>query len=106
VPGDIGRRYAAVSGDRNPIHLHPLTARLFGMPRHIAHGMWAKARCLALLDPLLPPTFSVDVDFKLPLLLPARVAFASWPDGGGRGFALHDARSGKPHLTGATQPLG
>ena len=23
VPGDIGRRYADVSGDRNPIHLHP-----------------------------------------------------------------------------------
>ena len=27
VPGDIGRRYARVSGDANPIHLHPLTAR-------------------------------------------------------------------------------
>ena len=26
VPGDIGRRYADVSGDRNPIHLHPLSA--------------------------------------------------------------------------------
>jgi acyl dehydratase len=32
VGDDIGRRYAAVSGDRNPIHLHALTARAFGFP--------------------------------------------------------------------------
>lgn len=44
APADIGRRYAAVSGDRNPIHLHPLSARLFGMPRPIAHGMWLRRR--------------------------------------------------------------
>ena len=39
VPGDIGRRYGAVSGDRNPIHLYPLSAKLFGFKRQIAHGM-------------------------------------------------------------------
>jgi MaoC like domain len=94
VPDDIGRRYAAVSGDRNPIHMHPLTAKVFGMPRAIAHGMWTKARCLALLD--LPGAYTVEVDFKLPLLLPARVAFS----GDSRSFALHDAKSGKPHLAG------
>ena len=47
LPGDLGRRYAAVSGDLNPIHIHPLSARLFGFPTAIAHGMWTKARCLA-----------------------------------------------------------
>lgn len=100
VPGDIGRRYAAVSGDRNPIHLHPLTARLFGMPRPIAHGMWLKARCLALMG-VLPDRYAVDVSFKLPVQLPARVAFSS----GDRGFALQDAKSGKPHLAGAIESL-
>ena len=65
----------AVSGDRNPIHLHPLSARLFGMPRPIAHGMWLKARCLAELEATLPDAFTVDVRFKLPLFLPAQVAF-------------------------------
>ena len=50
VPGDIGRRYAGVSGDRNPIHLHGLTARAFGFPSAIAHGMWTLARSLATLD--------------------------------------------------------
>src|SRR5439155_14893113 len=54
VPGDAGRRYAAVSGDRNPIHLHGLTARLFGQARPIAHGMWLEARCLAALEGRVP----------------------------------------------------
>jgi acyl dehydratase len=53
LPGDLGRRYASVSGDFNPIHVHPLTARLFGFQTAIAHGMWTKARCLAALDPRL-----------------------------------------------------
>jgi len=97
VPGDIGRRYGAVSGDRNPIHLHGWSAKLFGMPRPIAHGMWLKARCLAELETTLPDAFSVDVRFKLPLFLPAQVAFGV---GDGGGFEVRDASSGKPHLSG------
>jgi acyl dehydratase len=104
VPGDVGRRYADVSGDRNPIHLHPLSARLFGMPRMIAHGMWLKARCLAALESLVPESFDVDVRFKLPVLIPGRVSFASWPEDGGRGFALHDGKNEKPHLAGRLTP--
>ena len=61
VPGDIGRRYAAVSGDRNPIHMHGLSARLFGQQGAIAHGMWTKARCLAALQGHLPDAFTVEV---------------------------------------------
>jgi MaoC like domain len=101
VPDDIGRRYASVSGDINPIHMHSLSARLFGFPSAIAHGMWLKARCLAALEGRLPDALAVEVAFKLPLLLPAKVAFASWPADGGRDFAVHDARKGKPHLTGS-----
>ncbi|MGH2763378.1 MAG: MaoC/PaaZ C-terminal domain-containing protein [Thermoleophilaceae bacterium] len=101
VPGDTGRRYAEVSGDRNPIHLHRLTALPFGMGRPIAHGMWLKARCLAALEGTLPESFEVDVAFKLPLQLPGAVSFASWPEGEGRGFAVHDRRNERPHLAGA-----
>src|SRR5918998_3701569 len=73
IPGDIGRRYGAVSGDRNPIHLHPLSARLFGMPKPIAHGMWLKARCLAALEGSLPDAYEADVRFKLPVFIPGKV---------------------------------
>jgi acyl dehydratase len=100
IPGDIGRSYAAVSGDRNPIHLRKLSARLFGMPRPIAHGMWLKARCLAALEGHLPDPFEVDVSFKLPVFIPGKVSFATWSEDGRRGFALHDGRNEKPHLSG------
>ena len=103
VPGDIGRRYGAVSGDRNPIHLHPLSARLFGMPKPIAHGMWLKARCLALVEGTLPDAFTVEARFKLPVYIPGKVSF--WSDG--ERFSLYDARNEKPHLAGAVRgPAG
>lgn len=105
VPADIGRRYGAVSGDRNPIHLHNLSAKAFGMPRAIAHGMWLKARTLAALQPELPESFTTEVRFKLPVLLPATVAFSSSPSAGGREFAVHDAKKGKPHLSGSFAAL-
>jgi hypothetical protein len=100
LPGDLGRRYADVSGDRNPIHLYGLTAKAFGFPRQIAHGMWSKARSLAQLESRLPATFAVEVAFKRPILLPAKVEFASAEAGGGFEFGIRDASEGTPHLAG------
>ena len=97
LPGDLGRRYAGVSGDRNPIHLSGPTAKLLGFPRAIAHGMWTKARCLAALETRLPDAFSVDVEFRRPILLPGTVAFAC--DDRLR-FEVRDAREGTMHLEG------
>lgn len=96
LPRDIGRRYASVSGDNNPIHTHPLLAKALGQPGTIAHGMWTKARCLAALEASLPESFVVDVRFKLPLRIPGKATFSS----GDGTFAVHDAR-GRPHLEGA-----
>lgn len=97
--GDLGRRYAAVSGDRNPIHLHALTAKPLGFPAAIAHGMWTKARCLAAHESRLPDAFAVDVRFRKPILLPARVEFAERGEGE-LAFAVRDAKTKKPHLDG------
>ncbi|GIF76412.1 MaoC/PaaZ C-terminal domain-containing protein [Asanoa siamensis] len=93
----IGVDYARVSGDRNPIHTSRLGARLFGFPRPIAHGMWSKARCLAAMEGRLPDAYTVEVAFKRPILLPGTVAFSATP---GETFALHDPKSGAPHLIG------
>lgn len=54
IPSDMGRLYAAISGDRNPIHLHPLAAKAFGFRTTIVHGMWTLARCLAEVEGELP----------------------------------------------------
>jgi hypothetical protein len=98
--GDLGRRYAAVSGDRNPIHMHSLSAKALGFPRAIAHGMWTKARCLAALESRLPDAFQVDVRFRKPILLPGRVEFASGGENDEIAFAVRDAKRDTPHLDG------
>lgn len=106
APGNIGRRYGRVSGDRNPIHLSALTARLFGFRRAIAHGMWTKARALAALMPRAPiEQGSVAVEFKTPLLLPSRVSLWATrePEGSGAGrasFEVRNAVGDRPHLRG------
>jgi acyl dehydratase len=101
LPADLGRRYARVSGDYNPIHLGAVTARLFGFRRAIAHGMWTLARVAAELQPRVAAGGSVlEVAFKLPVLLPGRVAFREWPVERGFGFALLDAAGERPHAVG------
>jgi acyl dehydratase len=107
---DVATRYAEVSGDRNPIHVSRLGARLFGFRRPIAHGMYTAARALAATPPALRRgPFTWSVDFAGPVLLPATVAFGTEPadagaaDGGVR-FALWSRRSGSVHLTGAVLP--
>lgn len=108
---NLGRRYAAVSGDHNPIHLHTLTAKAFGFSRHIAHGMWSTARCVAMLEPRLPAAVRVDVAFKKPIHLPGTVAFGSRQlpaEVGGRGdwaFSLTSPKDGAPHLLGRATTL-
>ncbi len=98
--GDLGRRYAAVSGDHNPIHLYPLTAKALGFPRQIAHGMWSLARCVAALENRLPDAVTVDAAFKKPIFLPGTVAFGQDAADDGIAFALTSPKNGAPHLVG------
>ena len=81
--------------------MYGLTAKAFGFPRQIAHGMWTKARCVAALEPRLPGAFEVEVAFKRPILLPSKVSFTSG-DGDGSGALAFGVRSpdGTPHLAG------
>lgn len=99
IPEDIGRRYAFVSGDFNLIHLHPLSARAFGFPRAIAHGMWSKAASIAQFHDL-PKAYRVDVSFKTPIFLPSKIDFVARAETDGRQFALYAAGTDKPHLLG------
>ncbi|WP_299599248.1 MaoC/PaaZ C-terminal domain-containing protein [uncultured Microbulbifer sp.] len=105
LAADIGRRYARVSGDRNPIHLYASTARLFGFPRAIAHGMWLKAHCLASLEGAvaeasLPEAFEFHVEFKKPVLLPSPVTLQYHSLESGLRFNLMDGTGKRVHLNG------
>lgn len=108
VSRSVGRRYAAVSGDPNPIHLHPVPARLFGYPSNIAHGMWTMARALAALEGRLPDAYDALVRFGKPLVLPRDVAFTAERHDDGWGVAVHDAGgvdAGTPQLSGEISDL-
>jgi acyl dehydratase len=103
LAGDLGRRYGSVSGDLNPIHMHPLTARPFGFKSAIAHGMWTKARCLGALQARLPDAFTVEVAFKKPILLPGKAEFCEAVEEGAAfdvQFGVRDTGQSRSHLDG------
>ncbi len=102
LPENLGRRYAAVSGDFNLIHLHAMTAKAFGFKRAIAHGMWTKARSVAAFGDL-PPAYLLDVQFKMPVFLPNKVHLHARTVGKKTTFELNNAKDAKPHLSGTLQ---
>ncbi|MEU6084742.1 MaoC/PaaZ C-terminal domain-containing protein [Streptomyces sp. NPDC047108] len=97
LPAGLGRRHAAVSGDYNPIHLHPWTARPLGFRRAIAHGMWTFARCVAETDAASADEVTVRAEFRSPVLLPSATAYAA----DGPAFELRSADDpGRLHVRG------
>ena len=96
LPADLGRRYAAVSGDLNPIHLHPWAARAFGFPRTIVHGMWTAARCLAWLGDAPAGAEVRDVELRRPVLLPSTIELRTQGVDGRRSVSVTSPGSAKP----------
>ncbi|QJI32578.1 acyl dehydratase [Pseudomonas sp. ADAK18] len=105
APADIGRRYARVSGDYNPIHLSALSAKLFGFPQAIAHGLWIKARTLAALGQHLPAAnIEIEVEFKKPVRLPSEVTLLSSAAASSGELQLKGA-SDIEHMSGKWHPI-
>jgi acyl dehydratase len=106
VDAVVGRRYAWVSRDFNPIHLADFAARRFGFKRAIAHGMWSMARCVAELpQEIFSPACVLEVAFKAPVMLRASVTLESWHNGAELKFGLRNAQSGRDHLLGSVRPV-
>jgi hypothetical protein len=112
VAGDMGRRYAKVSGDYNPIHISSLLAPLFGFKRSIIHGMWSAAASIARL-PGYAPTGPVryDLAFKGPIFNGSKVEMRIADQCGGRRFDMFCANNPRPCVCGlvregdAAEPL-
>lgn len=111
VPEDTGRRYARASGDWNPHHLYPVTARLLGYRRAIAHGMWTLARTLALIETewTFELPMEAEASFKRPIFMPAEIEVRlldESPVGNDVPtirFEVRDPQSGAPHMTGSVR---
>lgn len=106
LSSDLGRRYALVSGDSNPIHLFSVSAKLFGFKGHIAHGMWSKARVVAALyNKLNSDSCKVVVDFKLPIFLPATIQMNYSVENQEIHFNVRNKEGIKPHIKGIIHAL-
>lgn len=99
------RRYAAISGDRNPIHTSAVGAKLFGFPTVIAHGMFSAAAVLANIEGQLPDSVRYTVKFGKPVLLPASLGLYTERVSGGWDIALRNLSKGYPHLTAALREI-
>ncbi|MFC7755519.1 MaoC/PaaZ C-terminal domain-containing protein [Tsukamurella soli] len=105
VDGGLIRRYAAVGGDRNPIHMSPLGGKAFGFPSSIAHGAWTAAAILRLLEGRIPDAATYHVRFGKPVVLPSRIALYSKKIDGGWEIVARDRKKGYPHVTGTVVAL-
>ena len=68
-------KYAWLSKDLNPIHLHPILARAFGLRSALIHGMFNAHYCLSELNKrkLYNQTDNVKLEFNRPCFMPNQV---------------------------------
>lgn len=99
VDQSIISRYAAVSGDRNPIHVSSLGAKAFGFPKTIAHGMWSAATILGTVEGRIPDAVTYHVRFGKPVFLPATLNLYADHTPEGWDLAIRHPKKGYPHLT-------
>jgi acyl dehydratase len=103
---DLGRRYARVSGDRNPIHLWKLSAKMLGFKRQIVHGMWSKARVCAAIEPALADApVCVRCEFKQPIFLPGKVHFYRASEKSSELAEIWDTQGTRPHMVARFDPV-
>ncbi len=106
VPEDLGRRYARVAGDFNPIHQHALLAKPFGFKRAIIHGMWSLGRAVAVCQEDMPAgPVAIDVAFRRPIFLPSTVVLNVARGEGGLEFVIVSKDGRTVHLRGTIRPL-
>lgn len=104
-------RYAAATGDDNPIHTDHTAARAAGLPGVIAHGLLLASwffQAAARYGPSLHPLASARVKFRRPLRPAAAAVIAGRVVGCGEGgadleMALEVPGSGLPLATATVQ---
>lgn len=109
VPADMGRRYARIAGDLNPIHQRAWMARPFGFRTAIVHGTWTVARALAECQDDLPSwPRVVTVRFRKPVPLPSSVVVTAWQrSDGALDISVSPPKGGTAHVeirVSAAQP--
>ncbi|XP_050402639.1 3-hydroxyacyl-thioester dehydratase X [Patella vulgata] len=109
VPSDNGIKYARASGDWNPHHIYPWSARLLGYRKPIAHGMWILSKTISLItQDKVPQNYPLNIEamFKRPLFMPGQAIIGysnetKYRDVDKVDFSVADAITSAPHLIGS-----
>lgn len=75
-PDNMGKEFASICGDYNPIHTNKTLAKLFGLRKCIAHGICAFAKAFAQVPFHLVPVSSkyplkASIYFVYPIFIPS-----------------------------------
>lgn len=100
----LGREYAKVSGDYNPIHLNTTGARVFGFKRHLLHGWYSVNRCLQPYEKELKNPAELVASFKKPLFLPSTIKLKTERKADKILFEAADLKEDYPHVKGMLMP--
>jgi len=66
----LPNRWLDISGDPNPIHMHPILGKMFGLPSNIVHGTWIFAKAMIHFeDEFLEGESEVEMKFISPLIV-------------------------------------
>jgi hypothetical protein len=107
VPSNMGKRYAKITGDYNPIHVSRILAKAFGFKRDIIHGFWSLGRGLSLLpDFAYDAPSRLDAAFKGPIFMDSDTALkAHETDEGGFRFDMFCGKNPRPCITGTLRHI-
>jgi acyl dehydratase len=104
VAEDLGRRYAAIALDWNPIHQRAWLARRFGFDRAIVHGTWTLARAMVAAGWPGHEAFSLQATFRKPVALPSTVAVWTHAEPSVQSLRVTDADGTIEHLDARLEP--
>lgn len=72
-------RWLDISGDPNPIHMHPLLGMLFGLPSSIVHGTWIFSKAMVDFEnKFIDSNTKVEMKFIKPLIVGKKATFKTY----------------------------
>lgn len=89
-------KYALASGDFNPIHLSKPTAKLFGLPNSIMHGMYHIHKVLSSESIMYKQDKDLVCKFNKPCYLPSNIKVVKIGEGE---YAVESAKKSTRHVT-------
>ena len=91
----LGKRYASVSKDFNPIHINKYLAKMFGFKKDLAHGMCVAAQALNQLSSMDLYNKTIKIYFKGPSYLGSHMSLKEDPECPSR-YDLITSKNKKP----------